>query len=163
MINVGDPIPEATLKQLTGGGIEDVLTSDFFAGRQIVLIGVPGAFTPTCAQQHLPDYVANAQAFFDRGVDAIACMAVNDPFVMAEWGKSANVSDTVTMLSDGNGELTRAMGMDFDGSQAGLGMRCKRFAAFLVNGHVKLLEVEDNPGVMTVTGAEHMLQLMDHI
>ena len=162
MIHVGDPIPEATLKQLTGGGIEDVLTSDFFAGRQIVLIGVPGAFTPTCAQQHLPDYVGNAKALFDRGVDEIACMAVNDPFVMAEWGKAANVSDTVTMLSDGNGELTRAMGMDFDGSQAGLGTRCKRFAAFLVNGHVKLLEVEDNPGVMTVTGAERMLQLMDH-
>jgi peroxiredoxin len=161
MINVGDPIPEATLKQLTGGGIEDVLTSDFFAGRKIVLFGVPGAFTPTCAQQHLPDYVENAKAFFDRGVDRIACMAVNDPFVMAEWGKSANVGDDVVMLSDGNADLTKAMGLEFDGSHVGLGTRCKRFAAFLVNGHFKILEVEDNPGVMTVSSATRMIERLD--
>lgn len=162
MINVGDPIPEATLKQLTGGGVEDVLTSDFFAGRRIVLIGVPGAFTPTCTLQHLPDYVEHAKDFFDRGVDEIACMGVNDPFVMAEWGKESGAAHKVTMLSDGNAELTRAMGMDFDGSNVGLGTRCKRFSAFFVNGHLKLLEVEDNPGVMTVTDAQRMLQHLDH-
>jgi peroxiredoxin len=161
MINVDDPIPEATLKQLTGGGIEDVLTSDFFAGCKAVLIGVPGAFTPTCAQQHLPDFVNNATAFFDRHVDRIACMAVNDPFVMAEWGRNSGVGEEIAMLSDGNAELTKAMGLDFDGSHVGLGTRCKRFAAFLVNGHFKILEVEDNPGVLTVASATRMIERLD--
>lgn len=163
MIKVGDPIPEATLKQLTGGGIEDVLTSDFFAGRRIVLFAVPGAFTPTCAQQHLPDYLARAQELFDRGVEEIACMAVNDPFVMAEWGKNSDVGETITMLSDGNAELARAMGLDFDGSHVGLGTRSKRFAAYLVNGHIKILEVEDNPGVMNVTSAGRMIERLDQM
>jgi peroxiredoxin len=163
MIKVGDPIPEATLKHLTGGGIEDVLTSDFFAGRKVVLFGVPGAFTPTCAQQHLPDYLTNAQAFYDRDVAEIACMAVNDPFVMAEWGKNSGVGETITMLSDGNGELTKAMGLEFDGSKVGLGTRCKRFAAYLVNGHIKILEIEDTPGVMNVSSAARMIERLDQV
>lgn len=161
MITVGDPIPEATLKQLTDDGIDDVPTRDFFAGRKVVLVGVPGAFTPTCAQQHLPDYVDRAQTFFDRGVDEIACMAVNDPFVMREWGKSAGADGKVTMLSDGNAELTKAMGLEFDGSQVGLGTRCKRFVAFVDDGRVKILEVEDNPSGVTVSGAKHLLERMD--
>jgi peroxiredoxin len=163
MIKVGDPIPEATLKHLTGGGIEDVLTSDFFAGRKVVLFGVPGAFTPTCAQQHLPDYLTNAQAFFDRGVAEIACMAVNDPFVMAEWGKNSGVGETITMLSDGNGELTKAMGLEFDGSKVGLGTRCKRFAAYFVNGHVQALEIEDSPGALSATTAQRLLSRIDKL
>ena len=161
MIKLDDPIPEATLKQLTGGGIEDVLTSDFFAGRKVVLIGVPGAFTPTCGQQHLPDFVYYADEFFDRHVDEIACVAVNDPFVMGEWGKQSGVADKVTMLADGNAELTKAMGMDFDGSHVGMGTRCKRFAAFLVNGHFKIVEVEDNPGVLNVSRATRLINRLD--
>jgi peroxiredoxin len=161
MISVGDQIPDVTLKMLTDSGIEDVPTKDFFQGNKVVLFGVPGAFTPTCAQQHLPDYVTNAQALRDKGADKIACMAVNDPFVLSEWAKSGNVGEAVVMLSDGNAELTKAMGLDFDGSGVGLGTRCKRFSALVDNGVVKQLQVEDNPGVMNVSSATRMLELMD--
>lgn len=161
MIKVGDRIPDATLKHLTASGIEDVSTTDVFKGRKVALFAVPGAFTPTCAQQHLPDYIANAAKFREKGLDDVVCLAVNDPFVMKAWGDKSEVGDAVTMLADGNGELTKAMGLDFDGSGVGLGTRCKRFSAYLDDGVFKVLEVEDNPGVVSVSGAERLLNLIE--
>ncbi len=158
MVKVGDTIPEATLKRVGESGIEDVPTKDLFSGRKVVLFGVPGAYTPTCSQQHLPGYIQNAEAFRSKGVDAIACMAVNDPFVMKAWGASEGADNKVILLSDGNAELTKAMGLDFDGSGAGLGLRCKRFAMLVDNGVIKALQVEDSPGVVERSGAEKLLE-----
>lgn len=158
MIEVGNKIPEATLKRLGESGLEDVNTKDLFSGRKVVLFGVPGAYTPTCSRQHLPGYVQHAEEFRNKGVDAIACMAVNDPFVMKAWGESQGADNKVTLLSDGNAELTKAMGLEFDGSGAGLGVRSKRFAMLVDDGVVKALHVEDSPGVVERTGAEKLLE-----
>lgn len=157
MIQVGERIPSVTLRRIKDGGIEEVATSDYFAGRKVALIGVPGAFTPTCSQQHLPGYVDKADDFKAKGVDDIACVSVNDPFVMDAWAKSSGAGDKVTLLADGNGELTKAMGLEFDGSGAGLGLRCKRFAMLVDDGVVKALHVEDSPGALQVSGAESLL------
>jgi len=158
MINVGDTIPAATLKRLGESGIDDVATQDFFAGRKVVLFGVPGAFTPTCAKEHLPGYVQHAGDFKAKGVDEVVCMAVNDPFVMAHWAEQSGAGGKVTLLADGNGEFTKALGLEFDGSAVGLGTRCKRFSALVEDGTVKALNVEDNPGVVNVSGAESLIQ-----
>lgn len=158
MIKVGDKVPEGTLKRLGENGIEDVPTKELFSGRKVVLFGVPGAFTPTCSKQHLPGYVQKADAFREKGVSTIACMAVNDPFVMKAWGESESANNKVLLLSDGNAELTKAMGLEFDGSGAGLGTRSKRFAMLVDDGVVKALEVEDSPGVVERSGAEKLLE-----
>jgi peroxiredoxin len=157
MIKVGDELPEATLRKLGQDGIDAVTTSDFFKGRKVALIGVPGAYTPTCSNEHLPGFVEKAKQFEDKGVDAIACMSVNDPFVLKAWGEHSNVGDKVTLLSDGNAELTQKMGLEFDGSGAGLGTRCKRFAMLVDDGVVKALNVEDSPGSVEVTNADKLL------
>ena len=158
MINVGDSLPAATLKRLGDSGIDDVATADFFAGRKVVLVGVPGAFTPTCAKEHLPGYIDAAARFKAKGVDEVACMAVNDPFVMAQWAEQSGAGGKVTLLADGNGDVTKALGLEFDGSAVGLGTRCKRFAALVEDGTVKALHVEDNPGAVNVSGAESLLK-----
>ncbi|RDD63539.1 peroxiredoxin [Ferruginivarius sediminum] len=158
MIKVGDKIPSATLRRMNDSGIEEVQTSDYFAGRKIAMIGVPGAFTPTCSQQHLPGYIQKAADFKGKGVDEIACLSVNDPFVMQEWGKASGAEGKVTLLADGNGEFTKAMGLEFDGSGAGLGTRSKRFAMIVEDGVVKSLHVEDSPGALQVTGAEKLIE-----
>lgn len=153
-IQVGDKLPSVTLKRLTAEGLKDVKTDDLFGGRKVVLFGVPGAFTPTCSKSHLPGYVARADEIKAKGVDEIVCLSVNDPFVMHAWGEQQNVGDKVTLLPDGNGELTKATGLDLDGSGAGLGTRCKRFSMLVEDGVVKSLEIEDKAGEVTVSGAE---------
>jgi len=154
-IQVGDRLPEVALKRITDG-VETVDTRALFDDRKAVLFAVPGAFTPTCSEKHLPGFVEHFQQFRDKGVD-VACLAVNDPFVMQAWAKSQHVPDGMLMLSDGNGELTRALGLELDASAYGMGTRAKRFALYLENGVVKQLHVEE-PGEYRVSSAEYMLE-----
>lgn len=153
-IQVGDKMPSVTLKRLTPEGMKEVKTDDIFNGRKVVLFAVPGAFTPTCSRNHLPGYVARADEIKSKGVDEIVCLSVNDPFVMQAWGEQQNVGDKITMLPDGNGELTKALGLELDGSGAGLGTRSQRFSMIVEDGTVKSLNVEAKGGEVTVSGAE---------
>ena len=130
-----------------------------FGGKTVVLFAVPGAFTPTCSLQHLPGYITHADALKAKGVDGIVCMAVNDPFVMKEWGSSAGAGDAVMMLPDGNGEFTRALGLEMDGTGYGLGQRSKRFAMVVKDGTVTKIAVEPGGG-LTVSGAEAILEAL---
>jgi len=141
-IQVGDKVPEATLKCASSDGISDMTTSDLFSGKKVVLFAVPGAFTPTCSAQHLPGYVAKAAEIKAKGVDTVACVSVNDAFVMGAWGKDRGVGDDVMMLADGSGDFARAIGLDFDGSKFGMGVRLQRFAAIVEDGVVTALNVE---------------------
>ena len=157
-IQVGETIPTVTLKHLTEDGMQEISTDAVFpADQTVVLFAVPGAFTPTCSLQHLPGFITQADALKAKGVDAIVCMAVNDPFVMKEWGKQSGADDTVMMLPDGNGEFTRALGLEMDGTGYGLGERSKRFAMVVKNGAVASLAVEDGGG-LTVSSAESVLE-----
>jgi len=153
-IHVGDRIPEVTLKRI-GQGIETLDTVALFDGRRAVLFAVPGAFTPTCSAQHLPGYVQHFADFRQRGID-VFCMAVNDPFVMKAWGGSQHVPDGLQMLSDGNGELTRALGLEMDASSSGMGLRSRRFALYVDNGVVRQTFIEE-PGQFEVSSAEYVL------
>lgn len=152
-IEVGHTFPSVTLKRVGDGGLEDFDTGELTRGRKVVIFGVPGAFTPTCSNEHLPGFVRNADEIEAKGVDEVACLAVNDPFVMHAWAKSTGAEGKVTMLPDGNAELTAKLGLELDGSGAGLGTRCKRFAMIVEDGVVESLEVEDNPGGVSVSGA----------
>ena len=154
-IQVGDRLPEVALKRITDG-IETVDTRALFDDRKTVLFAVPGAFTPTCSEKHLPGFVEHFQQFSDKGID-VACLAVNDPFVMQAWAKSQHVPDGMLMLSDGNGELTRALGLELDASAYGMGTRAKRFALYVDNGVVQQVHVEE-PGEYRVSSAEYMLE-----
>jgi peroxiredoxin len=156
-IQVGEKIPAATLKVADADGIKDVTTEQLFAGRKVVLFSVPGAFTPTCSAKHLPGFVQNAAAIRAKGIDSIVCLAVNDAFVMGAWGRDQQVGDKVIMASDGNGELTRALGLDLDASRFGMGMRGQRFAMVVEDGVVRKLAVEA-PGKFEVSSAEAILQ-----
>lgn len=155
-IKVGDTIPEATVMRMGADGPEKVETGDLFKGK-VVLFSVPGAFTPTCSAKHLPGFVEKADEIKARGVDRIACMAVNDAFVMGAWGKSQNAGDKVDMIADGNGDLTRAMGLSLDGTGFGLGERGQRFALIAENGKVTDLFVEEG-GAFEVSSAENVLK-----
>jgi peroxiredoxin len=155
-IKVGDRIPSATLMQMKDGGPKPVKTDDLFAGKKVVLFALPGAFTPTCSAKHLPSFVQNADAIKAKGIDAIACVSVNDAFVMGAWGDQQKVGDKIMMLGDGNGDLTRALGLEMDGSRFGMGKRSQRFAMIVDNGVVKQLNVEE-PGAFAVSSAEHVL------
>jgi len=154
-IKTGDKIPAVTLKQLTPGGMQDLSTDSVFAGKKVVMFAVPGAFTPTCSAKHLPGFVNHLQEFKAQGID-VACLSVNDPFVMKAWGESAK-ADGITMLADGNGSFTKALGLELDGAAHGLGQRCQRFALYAENGVVKSLAVE-KPGAFEVSSAEAMLK-----
>lgn len=154
-INIGDPIPDAVLSQMSDHGPQPVKTSDYFANRKIVLFSVPGAFTPTCSAHHLPGFIQQAGDFADLGIDAIACTAVNDVFVMHAWGKSAD-AEGIDMLADGNGEFAVALGLQSDASAYGMGMRSKRFALVADNGIVTHLMIEA-PGEFRVSSAEYVL------
>jgi glutaredoxin/glutathione-dependent peroxiredoxin len=156
-IQTGERIPHATLNRL-GDGVEAVATEDIFGGRKVVLFAVPGAFTPTCSEEHLPGYIRHLDAFTARGVD-VACLAVNDAFVMDAWAKSQHAPPNLTMLADGNGELTRALGLEMDGTGFGMGLRARRFALYAEDGVVKLLHVEA-PGEFSVSSAEAMLDAL---
>ncbi len=155
-INVGDRIPAATLFRLGEEGPESVSTGDYFAGRKVVVFGLPGAFTPTCSAKHVPGFLAHADEFKARGVDAIACISVNDAFVMGAWGKDQGVGDRIDMLGDGSAELTKAMGLDVDRTERGMGIRSQRYAMVVDDGVVTSLKVEAQP-VLDVSSAEKML------
>jgi len=142
-ISVGDNIPEATLMQMSAQGPVPVSTVDLFSGKKVVLFAVPGAFTPTCSAQHLPGFIDNADAISAKGVDSIICMSVNDVFVMDAWGKDRDVGDKVSMIADGNGELTKALGLGLDGSGFGLGQRSQRFSMIVDDGVVTNLNLEE--------------------
>lgn len=157
MIQVGDRLPAANLKRLTADGIKDVSLDDITKGRKVVLFAVPGAFTPTCSERHLPGFLEGAAALKAKGVEAIVCVAVNDPFVLNAWDKATNVGGRVELLSDGNAAFTRAIGLDMDGSGAGLGTRSKRYAMVVDDGVVKTLLVEDAPGQADKSSAQAIL------
>lgn len=154
-IQAGDRLPEVPLQRI-GDGVETVDTRSLFDGRKVVLFAVPGAFTPTCSEKHLPGFVEHFDEFRKKGVD-VACLSVNDPFVMHAWGESQDVPDGLDMLADGNGEFTRAMGLEMDASSYGMGTRAKRFALYVDDGVVKQVHIEA-PGEYRVSSAEHMLE-----
>ena len=153
-IHVGDRIPEVTLKRIREG-METLDTHALFDGRKVVLFAVPGAFTPTCSARHLPGYVEHFEQFRRRGIE-VFCMAVNDPFVMQAWAQTQSVPDGLQMLSDGNGDLTRALGLEMDASGSGMGMRSRRFALYVDNGIVRAVHVEE-PGNFEVSSADYVL------
>lgn len=153
-IAVGDKIPAATLN-IMKDGVQAVSTDDIFAGKKVVLFAVPGAFTPTCSAKHLPGFVQHIDDFRKRGVE-VACLSVNDAFVMDAWAKDQDVPDDISMLADGNGAFTKALGLEMDGSAFGLGKRSKRFALVADDGVVKQLFI-DAPGEFKVSSAEHVL------
>ncbi len=158
-IQVGGKIPSLTLKSMTAEGIQDVSTDDLFGGKKVVLFAVPGAFTPTCSAKHLPGFVEHADAIRAKGVDEIACLSVNDAFVMGAWGEQHGAAGKVTMLADGNGEFSRALGLDFDGSNFGMGVRSQRYAAVVEDGVVTHLAVE-KPMAFEVSSAEAILEAL---
>ncbi len=153
-IQAGDRIPEAVL-QYIDDGVQRIDTGALFEGRKLVLFAVPGAFTPTCSERHLPGFVEHYDEFARRGI-GVACMAVNDPFVMQAWGESQHVPDGLRMLADGNGEFARALGLEMDASGYGMGTRSKRFALYAEDGVAKAVFVEA-PGEFQVSSAEHVL------
>jgi len=155
-INVGDKMPKGQLTRMGANGPEPVSTDDLFRGKKVVLFSVPGAFTPTCSAKHLPGFVNNADLLKAKGVDTIACMAVNDVFVMNAWGKHSNVGDKVLMLADGNGEYAKALGLELDARGFGMGTRGQRFAVVVDDGVAKQVNVEA-PGQFKVSAAEHVL------
>ncbi len=154
-IKVGDKMPSGTLTLATANGPQKVSADDYFQGK-VVLFSVPGAFTPTCDAKHLPGFVEQASALKSKGVDKIACIAVNDAFVMKAWGKAQNVEGKVDMLADGNAEYTRALGLDFDASGFGMGTRGQRFALVIDNGIVRHVNIEAK-GEFKVSSAEYVL------
>lgn len=157
MIEAGQTLPEATLMEMTADGPTPVETKDLFAGRA-VLFGVPGAFTPTCNNTHLPSFVAGMDALRAKGVDTVACLSVNDPFVMGAWGKASGAADAgIRMLGDPTGAFVKAMGLDFTVEAVGLLGRAKRFAMAIEGGKVTAMAIEENPGVAEATTAEAML------
>jgi peroxiredoxin len=156
-IQIGDKVPSVNFKKITADGLVDVPSDDYFKGRKVALFSVPGAFTPTCSAQHVPSYVGNADALKAKGVSAVACVSVNDAFVMKAWGEAQGVGEAVEMLADGNGEFARATGLTMDGSGFGLGERSTRFSMIVDDGKLSQLNVESNPSEMDVSSAEHML------
>ena len=158
-IKIGDQFPSVTLKRLGAGGMEDVNTGDLMKGKRVVLFSVPGAFTPTCSAKHLPGFVNNHQALKAKGIDAVACLSVNDAFVMDAWGKDQHVEDKVLMLADGNGEFTKAVGLSMDATGYGMGTRSQRYAMVVDDGVVKTLNVEA-PGAFEVSSAESILKAL---
>lgn len=156
-ISTGDRVPPVTFKVLTDDGLQDIASDDYFKGKKTALFAVPGAFTPTCSAKHVPSYLSQAAALKAKGVDQIACISVNDAFVMKAWGEAQSVAGTIDMLADGNGEFARATGLTLDGTGFGLGERSTRFSMIVDDGAVTALNVEENPAEMTVSGAPHML------
>jgi peroxiredoxin len=155
-IGVGDKIPDVEVKTMTDDGPKSVQTGEVLGKGKVVLFAVPGAFTPTCSDYHLPGFVLRAEDLSAKGVDTIACIAVNDAFVMGAWGKAQNTGDKVVLLADGNGAFTEAMGLVLDGKGAGLGQRSQRYAAIIEDGVVKSIDVETAPG-LNVSSADSIL------
>jgi len=156
-IKVGDKFPSATLMQMKDGGPKPVKTDDLFAGKKVVVFAVPGAFTPTCSAKHLPGFVQNADAIKAKGVDAIACVSVNDAFVMGAWGKDQKAGGKVRMMADGSAIFTKALGLEMDLTGRGMGVRSQRYSMLVDDGVVKKLNVEQ-PGKFEVSDADSMLK-----
>jgi glutaredoxin/glutathione-dependent peroxiredoxin len=156
-INVGDRLPKATLVKATPDGPQPVDSEEFFRGRRVAIFSVPGAFTPTCSARHLPGFVERAEEIRGKGVDEVACVAVNDAFVMQAWGDQAGAGGKVTMLADGNGEFARATGLVMDGSRFGMGERGQRWSAIVDDGVVEQLNVEE-PGAFNVSSADYLVE-----
>lgn len=151
-IKVGDKLPQGTLRTMTAEGPKEISTDEIFKGKKVVFFAVPGAFTPTCSKEHLPSYLRNYDKIKAQGVDTIACMAVNDAFVMDAWGKDKGVGDKITMLADGSGEYTKKLGLELDITKAGLGVRSKRFSMVVNDGVVEKLNIDE--GKYQLTSAE---------
>ena len=156
-VSVGDKLPTTTIVKATENGPEAVSSDEFFAGRKVALVAVPGAFTPTCSARHLPGFLDKADELKAKGIDEIAVTSVNDAFVMGAWGKANEAAGKVTMLADGNGEFARAVGLTMDGSKFGLGERSQRYSMIVDDGVVTELNIEA-PGEFKVSSAEHMLE-----
>ena len=158
-ITVGETLPDVKLVKATKDGPEAVQSADYFKGKRVALFSVPGAFTPTCSAKHVPGFVQNTEALKAKGIDTIACLSVNDAFVMGAWGKDQGAGDKVRMLADGNGEFTGAVGLEMDGTKFGMGKRSQRYSMIVDNGVVKSLNVEQ-PGAFEVSSAEVLLGLL---
>jgi len=156
-IKVGDKIPSVKLKTMTKDGMKEMTSDEIFGKGKVVMFALPGAFTPTCSAKHLPGFIGKAGDIRAKGVDKIACLSVNDAFVMNAWAKDQNVGDSVLMLADGNADFTKAMGLEMDGSGFGMGTRSKRYAMVVQDGVVKHLAVEA-PGAFEVSSAESVLK-----
>jgi glutaredoxin/glutathione-dependent peroxiredoxin len=157
-LSTGDTLPDVTLTTIRDGKPTPVQSADVLGKGTVVLFGVPGAFTPACSDQHLPEYVLRADELTAKGVDTIACVSVNDAFVMNAWGESRETGDKVLMLGDGNGDFAKAIDLTLDGSGMGLGLRSQRYAAVLTDGVVKDVWVESSPGDVTVSSADAVLK-----
>ena len=158
-IKVGDRVPSASLKHMTADGMQTITTDQLFKGKKVVLFALPGAFTPTCSAKHLPGFVQNAETIKGKGVDTIACLSVNDAFVMNAWGKDQKVGDKVLMLADGNADFSKAVGLASDFAAHGMGTRSQRYAMVVQDGVVKALNVEA-PGAFEVSSAESILKAL---
>jgi peroxiredoxin len=158
-IKVGDKLPAVKLRQLTDEGMKEVSTADLLAGKKVVLFAVPGAFTPTCSAKHVPSFVNNIEALKAKGVDVVACISVNDAFVMSAWGKDQKADGKVMMLADGNGEFTKAIGLELDATGFGLGTRSQRYALIAEDGVVTVLNIEA-PGAFEVSSGEAILKAL---
>jgi peroxiredoxin len=156
-IQVGDRLPQANFRVMTADGPATKTTDDVFKGRKVVLVAVPGAFTPTCHRNHLPGYVQKAQEIRGKGIDAIAVTSVNDVFVMDAWGKASG-AEGIEMLADGNGDFAKSLGLTLDASGNGLGIRSQRYSMLVEDGVVKAVNVEDAPGKADISGAENLLK-----
>lgn len=157
-IKVGDAIPQASMKIMGDKGPQDISTGDIFAGKKVVLFAVPGAYTPTCSASHLPGFVASADKIKAKGVDAIVCLSVNDAFVMDAWGKGQNAEELL-MVADGNGDFTKALGLEMDASSFGLGTRSSRYSLIAEDGKVTTLNLEKG-GAFEVSSAEVILEAL---
>jgi glutaredoxin/glutathione-dependent peroxiredoxin len=156
MIRVGEKLPSVMLREVREGSVQEVSTDDFFKGKKVALFAVPGAFTSTCSVKHLPSFVNNVEALKKKGVDVVACTAVNDASVLRAWGEQANATGKVTMLADGNGDFARALGLEVDLTKAGMGKRSRRYSMLVDNGVMKQLNVEE-PGAFGVSSGDHLL------
>jgi peroxiredoxin len=156
-IAVGESLPNVTLTLVTADGPKPVQTTDYFAGKSVVLFGLPGAFTPTCHKNHLPGFLASEAAFKAKGVDAIAMTSVNDPFVLAAWAEATGSGGHIDFLADGSADLAKAAGLDLDLTARGMGVRSQRYSMYVVDGVVKELNIEPQPGAADISGAAHIL------
>ena len=154
---VGESLPNVTLTLVTPDGPKPIATKDYFAGKKIVLFGLPGAFTPTCHKNHLPGFIASERAFKDKGVDAVAMTAVNDVFVLSAWAEATGAKGKIDFLADGSAAFAKAVGLDLDMSEKGMGVRSKRYSMLVKDGVVKELNIEPQPGTADLSGAEHIL------
>jgi glutaredoxin/glutathione-dependent peroxiredoxin len=161
-IKVGDNLPETTFTVMTGGGPATKKTAEVFAGKKVALFAIPGAYTPTCQQQHVPGFVARVDELKGKGIDMIACTAVNDVFVLTQFAKDTSSDGRIEMLADGNAEFAKKLGLDIDLSGFGLGVRSKRYAMLVEDGVVKVLNVEDSPPEHDKSSAATLCSMIDH-